>query len=82
MFLLLIQMVPYNVQGKHFLVKTEDESSFKENIPDEVELEQNRPLDSGRHWGHQNKKTTLGPVCVEPEDPLCYCSDDGYKVCA
>ena len=81
MFLLLIQLVPYNVQGKHFLVKTEDESSFKENIPDEVDL----GADIGRHWGHQKKKTfptTLGPVCVEPEDPLCYCNDDGMEVCA
>ena len=26
-FILLLQLVPYNVQGKHFLVKTDDDSS-------------------------------------------------------
>ena len=26
-FILLLQLVPYNVQGKHFLVKTDDESN-------------------------------------------------------
>ena len=38
-FLLLLQLVQYNVQGKHFLVETEDEQGMKsleENGADQV----------------------------------------------
>ena len=35
-FLLLLQVVQYNVQGKHFLVETEDGNSLEENGPGQV----------------------------------------------
>ena len=35
-FLLLLQLVQYNVQGKHYLVETEDGHSVGENSPGEV----------------------------------------------
>ena len=35
-FLLLLQLVQYNVQGKHYLVETEDENSLEKNSPGQV----------------------------------------------
>ena len=35
-FILILQLVQYNVLGKHYLVETEDENSLEENNPAQV----------------------------------------------
>ena len=86
-FLLLVHLVPYDVQGKHFLVKTMDE------IPEDeagVETSTHKLPD----WDPEGmcppgipKSTCLElreeMKCVEPEDPLCGCDETGFhEICA